>query len=71
MARQPLYTLKPCITPLPSQSAANRTPRASAAPEALEEDPAFFRAANEDDDGYDPYSDRQEKAPFFEEDPWN
>ncbi|MEG2628330.1 MAG: hypothetical protein RR997_02065 [Raoultibacter sp.] len=30
----------------------------------------FFRAANEDDDGYDPYSDRVEKTSLFEEDPW-
>lgn len=32
---------------------------------------AFLRAANEDDDGYDPYSDRQEVRPFFEENPWD
>lgn len=32
---------------------------------------AFHRAENEDDDGYDPYSDRVEKTPFFESDPWS
>ena len=32
---------------------------------------AFMRAANEDDDGYDPYSDRREVRPFFEENPWD
>ena len=32
---------------------------------------AFLRAANEDDDGYDPYSDRKEIRPFFEENPWD
>ena len=31
----------------------------------------FVRAANEDDDGYDPYSDRRpEPEPLFERDPW-
>jgi len=32
---------------------------------------AFFRAENEDDDGYDPWSDRREEPPLFEPDPWN
>ena len=32
----------------------------------------FIRAENEDDDGYDPYSDRRpEREPLFEPDPWN
>ena len=32
----------------------------------------FVRAENEDDDGYDPYSDRPaEREPLFSEDPWN
>lgn len=31
----------------------------------------FVRAENEDDDGYDPYSDRRPVAePLFERDPW-
>ena len=30
----------------------------------------FLRAENEDDDGYDPYSDRREEPPLFEPDPW-
>lgn len=34
-------------------------------------DDPFLRAANEDDDGYDPYSDRREKRPLFEENPWD
>lgn len=33
-------------------------------------DSAFFRAPNEDDDGYDPYSDRPAREDFYEEDPW-
>jgi hypothetical protein len=37
----------------------------------LRDDP-FVRTENEDDDGYDPYSDRQPaQEPLFEEDPWN
>ncbi len=31
----------------------------------------FCRAENEDDDGYDPYSDRPEITPFFEPNPWD
>ena len=31
----------------------------------------FLRAENEDDDGYDPYSDRRpDPEPLFERDPW-
>ncbi len=51
--------------------------RAEAAPSAdqsAKEKPRdpFRRAANEDDDGYDPYSDRPaDPAPLFERDPWS
>ena len=32
----------------------------------------FLRPANEDDDGYDPFSDRPPAPePTFQEDPWN
>ena len=31
----------------------------------------FARAANEDDDGYDPWSDRPVEDPFWEKDPWS
>lgn len=31
----------------------------------------FARAATEDDDGYDPWSDRVVQEPFWEKDPWN
>ena len=38
---------------------------------AAETDPCI-RAENEDDDGYDPYSDRRpEPEPLFEENPWD
>lgn len=32
----------------------------------------YLRAENEDDDGYDPYSDRlPDPEPLFERDPWD
>ena len=35
-------------------------------------DPEFARAENEDDDGYDPYSDRRPVSePLFVRDPWS
>ena len=39
---------------------------------ALKPKGPFIRAENEDDDGYDPYSDRRpEREPLFERDPWD
>lgn len=36
------------------------------------EDGQFIRPENEDDDGYDPFSDRPpQQEPLFERDPWN
>ena len=35
-------------------------------------DDEFVRPENEDDDGYDPYSDRRpDPEPLFERDPWS
>ena len=49
------------------REAAKRLARARA---AVSSDPCI-RAENEDDDGYDPYSDRRpEPEPLFEENPW-
>ena len=43
-----------------------------AEPTREEVDRAFARAENEDDDGYDPWSDRRpEPEPLFERDPWD
>lgn len=40
--------------------------------DSREPDERFFRAENEDDDGYDPYSDRPApREPLFEENPWD
>lgn len=51
----------PPATPVPPKKIAER--------EAARE---FLRAENEDDDGYDPYSDRRPVSePLFERDPWN
>ena len=47
-----------------------RAPRARDAEKSAYER-AYLRAENEDDDGYDPYSDRRpEPEPLFERDPW-
>ena len=54
--------LKPKPAPAPEP-----TPK----PEAPAVDREFARAENEDDDGYDPWSDRRpEREPLFERDPW-
>ncbi len=34
-------------------------------------DSSSLRAECEDDDGYDPYSDRTARKPLFESDPWD
>ena len=55
--------------PLPSQ-AAGKGGVAKRAAGQRPDDP-FIRAENEDDDGYDPYSDRPPAPePLFSEDPW-
>lgn len=52
--------------PLPSQVRKDPGDQRRSAP-----DP-FLRAAIEDDDGYDPYSDRPAAPePLFQEDPWS
>lgn len=65
-APKKLYSLKPVYTPLPSQVEEAHTDKQASA----SADPQI-RAENEDDDGYDPFSDRVEKVPFFEKDPWS
>lgn len=48
---------------------AGREAKRDAAPR---ENAEFLRAENEDDDGYDPYSDRRPSPePLFERDPWD
>ena len=46
--------------------------QATSKPAGTHVDSAYLRAENEDDDGYDPYSDRPAPSePLFERDPWN
>lgn len=70
------YTLKHVTTPVTPPHAPRNAPAGTAAAPSdargaadASRDP-FIRPENEDDDGYDPFSDRQERVPFFEEDPW-
>ena len=59
------------------QGAATATPQVAVRKDADSKkaqavDPEFARAENEDDDGYDPYSDRRPVSePLFERDPWS
>ena len=55
----------------PSQPILGAGKKDAAARAAEEERREFIRAENEDDDGYDPYSDRREEHPLFERDPWD
>ena len=59
--RKPRSILRPVTTPV--------APAAPASPEPAS-DP-FLRPEAEDDDGYDPYSDRPaDPEPTYQEDPW-
>ncbi|MBR1828107.1 MAG: hypothetical protein IJ781_01160 [Atopobiaceae bacterium] len=49
-----------------------RAPKEAPQPRVTDVEAAYLRAANEDDDGYDPYSDRPARPePLFERDPWD
>lgn len=57
-------------TNAPVADAAPAAPKPAPKPASKPRDP-YIRAENEDDDGYDPYSDRRpEGEPMFEADPW-
>lgn len=57
--------------PSPGKKPLGPRPTATAKPEPTPEEREFIRAENEDDDGYDPYSDRRPVSePLFERDPW-
>ena len=67
------YTLKTVVTPAPNAQRPDgneKDPAQRTASDAATEHDACVRAENEDDDGYDPYSDRREEHPLFERDPW-
>lgn len=75
-AREDAATATPQVA-----AAATAKPQATAQPAAHKDadskkaqvvDLEFARAENEDDDGYDPYSDRRPVSePLFERDPWS
>lgn len=52
-------------------SQSTQTARTAQASQPPRRNDPFVRAPNEDDDGYDPYSDRPYEAPLFEPDPWD
>ena len=72
---------KPELQPAAREDAATATPQVAGQVAAHKDadskktqvvDPEFARAENEDDDGYDPYSDRRPVSePLFERDPWS
>lgn len=68
---------KPELQAAAREDAATATPQVTARKDADSKkaqvvDPEFARAENEDDDGYDPYSDRRPVSePLFERDPWS
>ena len=66
-ARKDVATVKPQVTV--RKDAARKDADSK---KAQVVDPEFARAENEDDDGYDPYSDRRPVSePLFERDPWS
>ena len=57
--------------PVPSPGEKPSVSKPAAKTEPTPEEREFIRAENEDDDGYDPYSDRRPiSEPLFERDPW-
>ena len=80
---QPMQDKSPLEKPKPLQTSAKEKPAAKklaskktaakklAPKKSASKQSEFIRAENEDDDGYDPYSDRRpEVEPLFERDPW-
>ena len=62
----------PATTVTPRVAAQGATRKGDDSKKAQVVDPEFARAENEDDDGYDPYSDRRPVSePLFERDPWS
>lgn len=74
--KSPLEKPKPSQTSTKKKLVKKSAPRKPAAKKLAPKQSApkqseFIRAENEDDDGYDPYSDRRpEVEPLFERDPW-
>lgn len=69
-AREDAATAKPQVVGQVKPQATTRKDADSKKAQVV--DPEFARAENEDDDGYDPYSDRRPVSePLFERDPWS
>ena len=57
---------------MPMQTVKDTRADEGATIKATDPEAAYLRAENEDDDGYDPYSDRPAAPePLFERDPWS
>lgn len=70
VAREDAATAKPQVVGQVKPQATTRKDADSKKAQVV--DPEFARAENEDDDGYDPYSDRRPVSePLFERDPWS
>ena len=69
---QPIQDKSPLEkTKLSQTSTKKKLVKKPAAKQSAPKQSEFIRAENEDDDGYDPYSDRRpEVEPLFERDPW-
>ena len=62
----------PAMTAAPQVKPQATTRKDADSKKAQVVDPEYARAENEDDDGYDPYSDRRPVSePLFERDPWS
>ena len=71
-AREDAATAKPQVAAAVTATAKAATHKDIDSKKAQVVDPEFARAENEDDDGYDPYSDRRPVSePLFERDPWS
>ena len=71
-AREDAATATPQVAAAATATAKASTHKDTDSKKAQVVDPEFARTENEDDDGYDPYSDRRPVSePLFERDPWS
>lgn len=71
-AREDAATAKPQVAAAATTTVQVAARKDTDSKKAQVVDPEFARAENEDDDGYDPYSDRRPVSePLFERDPWS
>ena len=71
-AREDAVTATPQVVAAATATAKAATHKDADSKKAQVVDPEFARAEDEDDDGYDPYSDRRPvNEPLFERDPWS